>query len=234
MLTPALLTPSSLTPSLLTVVFDLGGVLIDWDPRHLYRKLFAGDDAAMERFLAEICTPAWNLEQDAGRPWSEATALLKAQHPAQAGLIDAFHLRWPEMMAGPITGTVAILDELRQAGTPLYALTNWSHETFPFAQERFEFLGWFAGIVVSGRERLVKPDPRIFRLMLDRFGLQAEQVVYIDDNPANAAAAGALGMHGIAFTGPAALRVALVARGLLPQAPGEGGLRSAEGLPARP
>ncbi|TCZ56721.1 HAD family hydrolase [Roseicella aquatilis] len=198
-----------------TVVFDLGGVLVDWDPRHLYRKLFPGDVPGMERFLAEVCTPAWNLDQDAGRPWAEGTALLKARHPEQAELIDAYHRRWPEMLAGPIEGTVAILRELRDRGTPLYALTNWSRETFPVALERFDFLGWFRGIVVSGEERMVKPDPRIYRLLVERHGLRPESIAYIDDNARNAAAATELGMHGIHFTGPAALRDELGGLGLL-------------------
>jgi 2-haloacid dehalogenase len=195
-----------------TVVFDLGGVLIDWDPRHLYRKLFA-DTAAMEDFLATVCTAEWNLQQDAGRSWAEATAALKAQHPGQAAMIDAFHARWPEMMAGSIDGTVAILRSLHAAGTPLYALTNWSAETFPFALERFDFLGWFRGIVVSGHEKLVKPDPQIYRVLLERHGLHAPDIVYIDDNPHNAAAATALGMHGIHFTQPTALRRELAGLG---------------------
>jgi 2-haloacid dehalogenase len=202
-----------------TVVFDLGGVLIDWDPRHLYRKLFPGDEAGMERFLAEVCTSEWNLQQDAGRSWAEATALLKAEHPAEAAMIDAFRQRWPEMLAGPIEGSVAILQELKAAGTPLYALTNWSDETFPVALERFAFLGWFRGIVVSGRERLIKPDPLVFRVLLDRYSLRAESIVYVDDNPGNAAAASALGMHGIRFTKAASLRHELTALGLLPSQP---------------
>jgi 2-haloacid dehalogenase len=206
---------SAITTQRTTVVFDLGGVLIDWDPRHLYRKLFPGDEAGMERFLAEVCTSEWNLQQDAGRSWAEATALLKAEHPGQAAMIDAFHQRWPEMMAGEMAGTVAILCELKEAGTPLYALTNWSHETFPLARERFEFLSWFDGIVVSGQEKLVKPDPQIYRVLVERHGLRPEEIVYIDDNPRNAAAATALGMHGIHFTGPAALRRELTALGLL-------------------
>jgi 2-haloacid dehalogenase len=200
-----------------TVVFDLGGVLIDWDPRYLYRKLFLEDEAAMERFLAEVCTGAWNLQQDAGRTWAEATALLKARHPTQAAMIDAFHLRWSEMIAGAIGDTVAILRELKEAETPLYALTNWSYETFPLALERFDFMRWFQDIVVSGQEKLVKPDPRIYRLLLERHGLQAENVVFIDDNPRNAAAAIALGMHGIHFTNAAALRHELASLGLLPR-----------------
>ena len=196
-----------------TVVFDLGGVLVDWDPRHLYRGLF-DDAAAMERFLGEVCTPEWNLAQDAGRSWAEATALLRARHPGQAALIDAYHHRWPEMIAGDIPGTVAILRALHAAGTPLYALTNWSAETFPVAQARFDFLGLFRGIVVSGTERVVKPDPAIYRLLLDRFGLDPARCVFVDDNPANAAAATALGLHGIAFTTPEALAAALRELGL--------------------
>ncbi|HEX5325465.1 MAG TPA: HAD family hydrolase, partial [Acetobacteraceae bacterium] len=152
-------------------VFDLGGVLIDWNPRHLYRSLFPGDVAGMERFLAEICSPAWNLEQDRGRSWADATALLTAQHPEQAELIAAYRQRWHEMLRGPIEGSVAILAELKRAGVPLYALTNWSQETFPHALEQYDFLGWFEVIIVSGQERLVKPDPRIFRLLADRHGL---------------------------------------------------------------
>ncbi|CAH2599647.1 HAD family phosphatase [Rhodovastum atsumiense] len=197
------------------VVFDLGGVLIDWNPRHLYRKLFAGDEAGMERFLAQVCSPAWNLTLDAGRDWAEAIAELVAQHPEQAALITAYHQRWPEMLGGPIAGSVAILDELRQSGTPLYALTNWSDETFAIALRLYDFLGWFEGIVVSGRERLVKPDPRLFRILLDRHGLAAGDVVYIDDNPANAEAAGRLGMHPIHFTTAPALRANLGELGLL-------------------
>lgn len=202
-------------PRRTTAVFDLGGVLMDWDPRHLYRKLFPGDEVAMERFLAEICTAEWNAQQDAGRPWAEATSLLKAAHPEQAALIDAFHHRWPETMAGPIEGSVEILRALRDRGVPLYALTNFSHETFPFALERFDFLAWFKGIVVSGQERLIKPDPRIYQLLLERHALRADDIVYIDDNEANAAAAAALGMHGIHFTSPPQLRTELVSLGLL-------------------
>ncbi|SUE44029.1 HAD family hydrolase [Roseomonas gilardii] len=200
------------------VIFDLGGVLVDWDPRYLYRRLFPGDEAGMERFLAEVCTNEWNLQQDAGRSWAEATALLRTQHPGQEALIDAFHRRWPEMIRGAIDGTVEILRELREGGVPLYALTNWSAETYPVAEERFDFLGWFRGVVVSGREKLIKPDPRIYRLLLERFGVDPRQAVYIDDNPRNARAAGDLGMHGIHFTSPEHLRAELVGLGL-PVAP---------------
>jgi 2-haloacid dehalogenase len=198
-----------------TVVFDLGGVLIDWNPRHLYRKLFAGDEAAMERFLAEVCTNEWNVAQDAGRPIAEACAVLVRQFPEQKELIEAFYGRWVEMLGGPIEGTVDILRELKERETPLYALTNWSAETFPLALERYDFLQWFHGTIVSGREKLVKPDPRIYRLLTERFGIKPDDAVYIDDNPRNAQVAADLGLHGIHFTGPDALRAELGKLGLL-------------------
>jgi 2-haloacid dehalogenase len=130
------------------VIFDLGGVLIEWDPRHLYRKLFAGDDAAMEHFLGTVCTHEWNRGQDAGRSFAEGARLLKAQHPDKAELIDAYGARFDEMMPGPVKDSVAILAELRERGTPLYFLSNYSAETYPLAVERFDFLTWFAGGIV--------------------------------------------------------------------------------------
>jgi 2-haloacid dehalogenase len=196
-------------------VFDLGGVLIDWNPRYLYRRLFDGDDAAMERFLAEICNSDWNLQQDAGRPFAEACALLVDRHPEQKALIEAYYDRWIDMLAGPIDETVEILRELKARGTPLYALTNWSAETFPLALERYAFLRWFRGTVVSGTEKLVKPDPRIYRLLIERFGIDSAAAVYIDDNRRNAETATSLGLHGIHFTDPAALRTELEKVGLL-------------------
>lgn len=168
----------------------------------------------MERFLAEVCTNDWNLQQDAGRSWAEAIAVLKEQHPSHTALIDAFRERWPEMIAGPIHDTVDILRELKAAGTPLYALTNWSHETFPLALDRFDFLHWFDGVVVSGQERLVKPDPRIYHVLVERHGLRPSEIVFIDDNPRNAQAATAIGMHGIHFVGADRLRGDLIALGL--------------------
>lgn len=196
-------------------IFDLGGVLVDWNPRHLYRKLFDGDEAAMEHFLANICTPQWNLCQDAGRGFAEATELLAREHPEKRALIEAWGTRFDETMRGPIAGTVEILAELRQRQVPLYALTNWSAETFPIGRRRFDFFAWFQGIVVSGEEKLVKPDPRIYRLLLERYGLAAENAVFVDDSARNVAAAEALGIRGIHFTDPPALRRALVELGML-------------------
>jgi 2-haloacid dehalogenase len=206
------------------VVFDLGGVLIDWDPRHLYRKLFAGDDAAMEHFLANVCTHEWNRRQDAGRSFAEACGLLKAEHPDKTELIDAYFARFDEMMPGPIEGSVEILGELRERGTPLYCLTNFSAETYPPTFERFAFLRWFRGVLVSGEVGLIKPDPRIFELLIERFGIDPRRAVYIDDVAANAMAARPFGIHAIHFTDPAALRAELAALGLLPARtiPGDG------------
>jgi 2-haloacid dehalogenase len=207
--------PLTLMTNRSVVVFDLGGVLIDWNPRYLYRKLFAGDDAAMEHFLANICTSSWNAQQDAGRTFAEACASLKLEHPSYAEMIDAWFQRHGEMLAGPISGTVAILAELRERGVGLYALSNWSAETFPTAWKRFEFLQWFQGILLSGKVRLIKPDPRIFQLFFETFAVEPAQAVYVDDLRTNAEVATTLGMHGIVFTDSKALRSELVKVGLL-------------------
>ncbi len=196
-------------------VFDLGGVLIDWNPRYLYRKLFSGDDAAMEHFLANVCTSSWNAQQDAGRPFAEACASLKLEHPGHDELIDAWFQRQEEMLGGPIPGTVEILAELHARGVSLYALSNWSAETFPIAWKRFEFLQRFQGILLSAEVRLLKPDPRIFRLFFETFAVDPAHAVYIDDLRPNAEAASALGMHGIHFSDPGSLRNELVKAGLL-------------------
>ena len=196
------------------VVFDLGGVLIDWNPRYLYRKLFQ-HEADMEDFLANICTAQWNLQQDAGRSFAEACAALKLKHPAKAGMIDAWFGRFDEMMAGPIAGTVDILAELRERKVPVYALSNWSAETFPFAQRRFEFLRWFRAIFLSAEVRLVKPDPQIFRLFCEKFALAPERIIYIDDLQHNVDAARTVGMHAIRFNDPVSLRQELAQLGVL-------------------
>ena len=197
------------------VVFDLGAVLIDWDPRHLYRRLFDGDDAAMERFLAEVCSPEWNRRQDAGRAWAEAIDSLVAEHPDQADLIRAYRSRWLEMLGGSIDGTVAIVDELRGRGLPLFGLSNWSIETWPMAVERFAFLGDFTDILISGEAGVAKPDPRIYRMLIERDRLDPTRTVFIDDAPANVDGARAAGFVGIVFTDPASLRRSLVDLGLL-------------------
>jgi len=197
-----------------TVVFDLGAVLIDWNPRYLYRGLIDDPDE-MERFLAEVTTSAWNHEQDRGRRWADAVAELTERHPAHAELIRAYHERWPEMLGDAIHETVAILAELRDAGIALYALTNWSSETWPVAIERFPFLAWFRGIVVSGHVGAAKPEPAAFQALIERHGVAPGDSVFIDDQPANVKAAERLGFTAIRYTDPAALRAELEDRGLL-------------------
>jgi 2-haloacid dehalogenase len=196
------------------VVFDLGGVLIDWNPRYLYRQLIE-DEAAMELFLSEVCHGAWNEEQDRGRTFAAAVEEAVARHPGERALIEAYHHRWEEMLAGPIEGTVRILEELRDQGRELHALTNWSAEKFPIARERYAFLTWFGTILVSGEHGLIKPDPRIFELLLARIGHTAGECIYIDDNPINAAAAARLGFAAIRFESPDQLRHELVRLGAL-------------------
>ena len=199
------------TPS--TVVFDLGGVLVDWDPRYLFRQLLS-DEAAVERFLAEVCTPEWNAEQDAGRSWAEGVAEASARFPEHAELVAAYDERWWETIGGQIDGTVEVLSELREGGVGLYAITNWSAEKFDLTFPRFEWLSWFNGIVVSGYERIVKPDPRIFQILFDRHGVDPRAAVYVDDVPANVEAARAIGMTGLVFTTPEQLHADLGELGL--------------------
>jgi 2-haloacid dehalogenase len=201
-----------------TVVFDLGGVLIEWDPRHLYRQLFDDPDE-MESFLAEVTTVEWNSHQDAGRPWAEAIDLLVAEHPERRELIEAFHRRWPEMLAGETPGTVDVLADLRAAGVRLVALSNWSAEMFPIARERFDFLAWFEAIVISGDVGVNKPDRRIFDHLAEQFGIEPAAALFIDDLSANVEAATALGFRAIQFTDATALRHELMRLGLLPDVP---------------
>ena len=198
------------------VVFDLGGVLIDWNPRYLYRSLFDGDHDAMERFLAEVCTPDWNAQQDGGRTWLEAVEVLSAQFPEQRALIRAYDERWEETLGGPIEATVQILADLRRTGVGLAALSNWSAEKFPFARARYDFLGWFDTIVVSGEVGMIKPDPRIFEHLLEVSGLEPRSTVFIDDSKANVQAAADLGMTAIEFQDPDTLRRDLESMRLLP------------------
>jgi len=196
------------------VIFDIGGVLLDWNPRYLYRKLI-DDEAAMERFLSEVCTMEWHEDNDRGVPFEVTCARLAAEHPEDAELIWAWGQRTEEMVGGPIEGTVQILSELKAQGIRLYALTNMEAHTYPLRRERYGFLRWFEGTVVSSDEGIVKPDPRIFRLLLERYGLEAGSTLLIDDSERNIAAAGALGIATVLFHSPEALREALQEAGVL-------------------
>jgi 2-haloacid dehalogenase len=195
------------------IIFDLGGVLIDWNPEYLYKTIF-DDPKEMREFLANVCTADWNEEQDAGRTIKEATELLISQHPEKEENIRAYYDRWTEMLNGPIEETVEIFKALKDSGKyKIYALTNWSAETFPIARQRFEFLSWFDGIVVSGSEKMRKPDPAFFQLLLDRYQLTAEEVLFIDDNFRNIKAALKMGIDSIHFISPEELHAELVDRG---------------------
>jgi 2-haloacid dehalogenase len=201
-----------------SVVFDLGGVLVDWDPRNLLRKVMPGREAEMETILAEVLNHDWNLARDHGDSWSDAMADLVVAHPQWADVFRAYDERWAETLAGSHEDTVAVLRELHERKVPLYALSNWSAAKFPHAEERYEWLDWFEGVVVSGRVKLAKPDPAIFHYLLDTYGLQSEDILFVDDHEPNIVAARALGIETHLFRGAAGLRADLVARGLLPLA----------------
>ena len=196
------------------VVFDLGGVLVDWDPRHLYRQLFDNDEE-MERFLGEICTLEWHVAHDLGHDIQASCDALADQHPDHAELIRAWAERSEDMIRGAIDGTVDILRELRNADVRCYALSNMERETFPLRLERFEFMKWFDGYVISGLEGVVKPDPRIFEILIERFALEPSRTLFIDDSHANIRAAQTVGLHAVHFGSPRALRDELVHVGVL-------------------
>jgi 2-haloacid dehalogenase len=188
------------------LIFDIGGVLIDWNPRYLYRKLFPGDEAAMEHFLTHICSTTWNLMQDAGRSFAEGVAELTARYPEHAALITAYHERWEEMVPDAIAETVEIFWALKAQQVPLYAITNFSSEKFALMRRRFEFCRAFEGIVVSGEVRLIKPDPAIYLRLLEKYGLNAEDCMFIDDSFINVRGAEAVGMQTLYFQSPQQLR----------------------------
>ena len=198
-----------------TVLFDLGAVLVDWNPRYLYRPLFNGDEKAMEHFLAEIAPPWWNLEIDAGKTFEQAVAERIRAHPEHADMIALWRDGWEKMLRDEIAGSVEILGELRSKGHRLHALTNWSAETFPIARCRFEFLKWFEDIVVSGEVGLAKPDPRIFALTIERCRLEPARTVFIDDSLRNVEAGRNAGMHALHFRDPHQLRADLTRLGML-------------------
>jgi len=200
-------------PTQKTILFDLGGVLIDWNPRYLYRQIYG--EAETEFFLANVCTAQWNLAIDAGRPFAEAVAERQLSWPEYREAILWWETRWSDMLKGPIPETVDLLRQVKDRGHRLFALTNWSGETFHIARERFEFLTWFEDIVVSGEVKLVKPDPAIFRLAQARCGFTPEGTLFIDDSPGNVDAARSLGYDGIHFKGAEALRLSLLERGCL-------------------
>ncbi|HEX4851981.1 MAG TPA: HAD family phosphatase [Puia sp.] len=182
-----------------TVVFDLGNVLIDWNPDYVYREIFP-DEKERRWFFQNICTSEWNEEQDAGRSLSDATELLVKKFPEHEKNIRTYYDRWQDMLGGPIPGSVEILRHLRfNTDKNLYALTNWSHETFPVALEKYDFLHWFKGRVVSGEEKTRKPFPTIYETLVKRFQIDPDTSVYVDDNLLNLEHPNKMGFHTIHF-----------------------------------
>ena len=188
-----------------SVVFDLGNVLIDWDPRYLYRKLFETDDE-VEWFLENICDNDLNLKHDSGQLFSQGILEKSKKFPEYIELIKAWYERWEEMLGGPIEESVKILSELKEKELLLYILSNWSAETYPIAEERFDFLSWFDGKIISGEVGIVKPDLEIYKLLIKRYGLNPQKTVFIDDKDENIKAAELMGIYGIQFQNASKLR----------------------------
>lgn len=201
--------------SINTVIFDLGGVLIDWNPRHLYRKIFNTEEE-VTWFLENVCTGEWNDQQDAGRSFEEATEELIQKFPDHEEAIRAWYGRWQETISGPIHGTVDLLKTIKDSGKyKLYALTNWSAETFPWALDNFEFLHWFEGIVVSGVEKTRKPFPDFYQILFDRYNINPAQAVFIDDNVKNVIGSREVGLPVIHFQTPDQLKEELIKLNIL-------------------
>ena len=196
------------------IVFDFGGVLVDWNPRYVYRHIFDLPEET-EWFLTNVCNGEWNAKQDAGRPFEEGIALLKKQYPAYAGQIEAYYARWEDMLGGEIKDMPVLVQELKDKGYKLYGLTNWSAQTFPRARARYRVFDLLDGIVVSGEEKVIKPQPEIFHILLNRFHLQAPECLFIDDSPANVAAARRLGFDALQFENASALRRRLQEKNIL-------------------
>ncbi len=199
----------------MNIVFDFGGVLFDWNPRYLYNRFFDNDAEAVENFLSKIGFVEWNSQQDRGRPFAEAVAELSAKFPDHADLIRAYDERWEESLGGVIQPTVDILLLLKQAGYPLYALSNWSEEKYRLVRERYAFLDCFKEIVISGAVKMAKPDPRIFEVLLEKIGHPARECLLIDDSAENIRVARGLDFATIRFESPEQLRVELNRMGLL-------------------
>lgn len=198
------------------IIFDLGGVLIDWNPNYVYDEKYFETPEKRKEFFDTVCTNDWNEEQDAGRSIVEATQGLIKQYPEWEQPIRDYYGRWTEMLKAPIPGTVEVFRELKKnGGHQFYALTNWHHVLFDIALVRYDFLHWFDGRVVSGEEKMRKPFPRFYQLLLDRYHLQANEVLFIDDNHRNVLAARELGIETIEFKSPEQLREELVKRSLL-------------------
>lgn len=197
------------------VIFDIGAVLVDWNPRYYYRNVM-DDEARIEKFLGEICTFEFNHTLDLGRPWEEARAELMAKHPEYEDMINGYWDNWVEMFSGPIHESVDILMDIKRRGYPVYALSNWNDVKFPIAQEIFPFLRLFDGRIVSGEVKLAKPDPQIYQLLLDTYKLNPRESLFIDDRQENVDAARAFGIEAVQFISPLQLEKDLIQYGIIP------------------
>ncbi len=191
------------------IIFDFGNVIIEWDPRHVYRRYFPNDAEGMERFLTEVDFMTWNAQQDKGRPFKEGVAELSAKFPQYADLIQAYHDHWADSIGAAYLGTIEIMKQLKQAGYPLYGLSNWSAETFLRVHEKYDFFNLLDDMVISGAVGYVKPEPEIYQIMLDKIGKPAQECLFIDDSLPNIKQAEKMGILGIHFQSAGQLRIEL-------------------------
>lgn len=204
-----------MTQNIKAIIFDYGGVLLDWNPRNLYRHYFPNNPESMEQFLTEVNFMDWNAQQDKGRPFKEGIAWLVNQHPQYAHLIYAFYDHWEETIVGAIPETIEILKRLKQKGYPLYGLSNWSAETFPMMRKKYDFFDLFDDMVISGKVNMIKPEPEIFNLLLEKIGLPASECLLIDDSDKNISAAQKLEFAAIHYQSPLQLESELSRLGVL-------------------
>jgi 2-haloacid dehalogenase len=198
-----------MTSHIKVIIFDFGNVLLEWNPRYVYQRFFPNDPEGMERFFSEVNFVDWNLQQDKGRPFAEGVAILSEKFPHYSQLIQAYHENWTDSIGTAYDGTIEILKQLKRAGYPLYGLSNWSAETFPFAREKYDFFDLFDDFVISGEVGHVKPDPEIFHIMLEKIGKPAEECLFIDDSLTNIKQAQKMGFATIHFQSSEHLAVAL-------------------------
>ena len=204
-----------MTQTIKAILFDFGNVLLEWDPRHVYRRYFPGNEAAMEQFLHEVSFMDWNAQQDKGRPFAEGVAVLSKQFPQYSDLIQAYHDNWKESIGNSLSGTVELMKRLKSAGYPVYGLSNWSAETFPLVRKKYEFFSLLDDIILSGEVGAIKPEPEFFRIALKRIGRPAHECLFIDDAPANIIQAQKMGFVTILFISPGQLEAQLHEYGLL-------------------
>jgi 2-haloacid dehalogenase len=204
-----------MTTNIKAIIFDYGNVLLEWNPRHVYRHYFPDDNEGMERFFDEVDFMGWNAQQDRGRTFKEGVADLSSQFPHHAHLIQAYHDHWKESIGNALTGTVEILKELKQAGYSLYGLTNWSAETFPYARAKYAFFDLFDDMVISGTVGYVKPEPEIYHILLEKIGRPAQECLFIDDSLPNIKQANTMGFKTIHFSSPEQLKLSLTEMELL-------------------